>query len=247
MESALIKAIIVDDEPHCVSSLSQQLKQFESHVSVIGTSNSAMRGLKMINDLQPNLVFLDISMPGGTGFEMLDQLKERSFEVVFTSAHKDYAINAFDYQVFNFLLKPIDEVKLKQVIKQLILKQKKPHSVEEAKPAENKLYLHTQKGHQVVSIDKIIRCEADGGYTYFYIEGGGKFMSSQNIKTYEEELKPYAFCRIHKKHLINLKRVKYFTKGKGGHVTLSDGSEVSISYRQKTKFLNALQKKSIGK
>jgi two-component system LytT family response regulator len=201
----------------------------------------------MLDELKPDVVFLDISMPGGSGFEMLDQIRERPFEVVLTSAYEEHAINAFDYQVFNYLLKPIEESKLSQVVERLVTHFRTTPSSPPQISTEDNLYINTHKGHQLVEIGKILRCEADGGYTYFFLEGGAKYMSSQHIKVYERELKSYGFCRIHKKHLVNLKKVKYFTKGKGGHVTLSDGTEVSISYRQKSSFLQALQRKVAAK
>lgn len=235
----MIKAVLIDDEPNCIDLLKSHLEDYTEVISIVGTANSAMRGLTKIKETKPDLVFLDVSMPGGTGFEMLDQFTQKDFEVVFTSAHKELAINAFDYSAVNYLLKPIDKTKLKQVIDQLLNKTK--NRIETTKSVSDKISINTNKGHQIVSVNHIVRCEGDGGYTYLHLEGGMKILSSQNIKVFEDQLTDYPFARIHKKHLINLKMVKYYTKGKGGHVTLSDGSEISISYRQKAKFLEKIQ------
>ncbi len=239
MECSVIKAVIIDDEPHCIELLKEQLFPYAHDIEIVGTANSAMRGLALIKSTTPDLVFLDVSMPGGTGFEMLDLLQQGMFEIVFTSAYEEHAIKAFDYQAVNYLLKPIEPAQLQKVVAQVLDKIKKPEKTAQSNP--DKISVNTQKGHQVISIEQIIRFEAEGAYTFLYLEGNIKLLSSQNIKVFENQLRTYPFCRIHKKHLINLKKVKYFTKGKGGHVTLSDGSEISISFRQKAKFLQQLQ------
>ncbi len=235
----IYKTVLIDDEPNSLEQLKDKLRPYSDKLQIVGTANSAVRGLAIIRDFDPDVVFLDISMPGGTGFEMLDQLDDKNFEVIFISAHQKHAINAFDYEPVNYLLKPIDPKKLDKVIQRLISKDQDQPGILHAKA--DKLSISTNKGHRIISVNHIIRCEADGGYTFIHLEDGSKILSSQNIKIFENQLSLHAFARIHKKHLINLKKVKYFTKGKGGHVTLTDGSEVSISFRQKTNFIQKLQ------
>jgi len=236
-----LRALIIDDELNCIHALQQELQKHPQHIEVVGTANSAFRGLSQINNLNPDVVFLDVSMPGGTGFEMLDQIQTKQFNVVITSAHKQYAIDAFDYTAVNYLLKPIESTKLERVIEQCICKSSSSNVETIGDSQSGNISITTNSGHQVIAIQHIIRCEADGAYTFLYTEGGHKLLTSQNIKIFEDQLANYPFARIHKKHLINLKKVKYYTKGKGGHVTLSDGSEVCISFRQKSKFLQLMK------
>jgi two-component system LytT family response regulator len=233
-----LKTLLIDDETHCIEWLEEQLQPFSHAIEIVGQANSAIRGLAQIDKLKPDLVFLDVSMPGGTGFEMLDQINQKKFHLIFTSAHQQYAINAFNYSAVNYLLKPIEKDELEKAIQQVLNKDSEAPT---PKKTSDIISVNTHAGHQIIPVEEVIHFEAEGAYTSIHLEGGSKLLSSQNIKVYQDQLSEHIFCRIHKKHLVNLKKIKYFTKGKGGHATLTNGVELSISFRQKSHFLKMIQ------
>lgn len=247
-----IRTVIIDDESNGRDILVALLEKFCPSLDILGTAENADAGKEMIDSLKPQLVFLDINMPGKTGFELLQQFESIDFEVIFVTAHDNYALKAFKFSAIDYILKPIDLEDLKTAVKKaeekLVFKGKPNERYNEflnnIKNIQNpfdKLGLATRDGLIFIKISDIIRCESDVNYTWFYLEKGEKILASKTLKDFEEMLDEYNFYRIHKSHLINLAHLKRYIKGEGGSVIMSDNSEVEVSRRNKEGLMKRLQ------
>jgi two-component system, LytTR family, response regulator len=243
----MIEAVIIDDEPKNVKILRSMLTEFCPQVIITGDADNARTGYELIVSQKPNLVFLDIEMPYGNGFDLLNQLTPASFEVIFVSAFDKYLLQAFKYAALDFLLKPvnIDELKAavlnaekriqKQAVNQhlsLLLDNFRKPSV-----ALQKIAIPTTEGFDFIFVNEIIRCEAQGAYTEIYIKDSKKILVSKPLKDYESLLPEDIFFRIHNSHLINLNFIKKYNKGRGGFVELDDGAIIEVAVRRKEDFL----------
>jgi len=242
-----IKAIIIDDEPDGRTVLHTLIKMYCPQVEVMGESSSGEQGLSMIEELNPELVFLDIDMPGMNGFSLLKRLKEITFEVIFVTAHHHYALKAIKHSALDYLLKPVDKTELIQAVEKFAHNEQ--HQVNERmsfllkndakEPGElNQIILNVREGYIFAEINDIIRCEADGNYTIVIFKNGDKQVACKTLKEFETILSQNNFWRIHKSHLINLKYLKKYVKGDGGgNVVMTDNSEIEVSRRNKDAFL----------
>lgn len=201
-----MKILIIDDEAFARELLKQQLEEYcAGMVEIVGLADSAIEGLKLIRQAQPQLVFLDVEMPMGTGFDLLELSGERHFEVVFTTAHRKYALNAMKHQATDFLLKPIDGDALALAVRNagIRLDNRKAGEFTQNK----KLKLKSSRETLLVLISDILYLEAHGRYSKLHLSGGTVHLISRNIGEFEEELGPYRFFRIHKSLLVNLEKV----------------------------------------
>lgn len=243
-----INTLIIDDEPRIVTLLQQCLQQFEE-IEVIDVGYNAAQAYELIKKHAPHLVFLDISMPGQDVFDMLASFNTKEFEVVFVTAHEQYALKAFEENALSYLLKPINIQKLAAVVERCryILENRLPDGnkdmASEHITDNAKISIPTHYGHIMIPSEDIVRCEGEGNYTALYTKDRKKYLISQQIKYLEDKLSPAGFFRIHKKHLVNLDFVLAFDKGRGGNLQLTDGSTVAISYRKKSEFIQLLQQK----
>lgn len=242
----MLKAVIIDDEEMGREMLVHLLTEYCPQVEVVGVCDAIAPGIEMLKASQPDVLFLDIKMPQGTGFDLLDRMAETDFEVIFTTAHADYAIKAFKVDAIDYLLKPIDPEELKAAVgkveklaktsdqhgelKELLLKMNKKANVDQ-------IALPTSEGLSFIKTDHVIRCEADGAYTKAILEDGKELLFSKNLKELENLLSDKGFYRIHHSHLINLKHVRHFMKSGGGQVIMSDKSVVDISRRKREAFI----------
>lgn len=247
-----MKAILVEDELRGRNALLFLLNQLPELVQVIGVCGCVEEAKPLIQSLKPDLVFLDIEMPSKNGFDLLREIQDRTFEVIFTTAFNQYAIQAIKLNALDYLLKPIDFDELKQTLQNAVLKIKQKqssatqiehllHNLKTINHTEHKLTLPCAEGVLFVSINQIVRCESDANYTRFYIKDEKPILVCKTMREYEELLADYNFCRIHNSHLINLKLIKKYTKGEGGIVTMVDGAEVEVSRRKKDAFLQKLE------
>jgi two-component system LytT family response regulator len=239
----MINAIIVEDEKHSRETLSGLLKLYCKNVNVIAEADGMMAGIKAIKKHKPDLIFLDIQMPDGSGFRLLESLDEIDFGIIFTTAFDQFAIKAIKFSAIDYLLKPIfpddlvaavkkaeelqDERNTRKSVEVLLENMKRP----EAEPP--KIVLSTAERINVVKVQDIIRCESDNYYTLFFFSNGTKLLVSKTLKENEELLKDYNFIRPHKSHLINVMYIKSFNKQEGGYILLTDGSRVPVSRRKK--------------
>jgi two-component system, LytTR family, response regulator len=221
-------------------------------LEIIGHASDVPQGVELIRSLKPDLVFLDISMPNGTGFEVLEQVSDLHFELIFATASDQHALKAIKYSACDYLLKPIDADELKAAVDKVV-KKKKSNSgmdnlqflIEHLKRTDEnyqKITLPTGNAYEIVNIKDIIRCEADGSYTTFYLGDKRKLVISAGLKHYEELLPEVDFIRVHHHHLINMNHVLRFLKEDGGYAIMSDGSKIEISRRKKEAFMDRLNR-----
>lgn len=247
-----IRTILVDDEPRGLSMLRQLLEIYCPELKIVAECGDADLAKEKIELLDPQLVFLDISLPGKSSFEMLAEIKDIRFDIIFVTAHNKYAVQAFQYSAVDYLVKPIDEDLLQAAVRRFIKKREadalnsnlqtllynlqKPASSQEAK-----LCIPSQRGFQVVEINSIIYCEASGSYSHIYFADHPAICSSRQIHEYEALLEDVGFVRIHKSYLVNLLHIKEYVRGEGGLVILSNEKELEVSRRRKESFLSRLR------
>jgi len=243
-----MNAIIVEDEKVSREILASYIRKYCPDINLKGEAVNITEAKNLIDSVKPDLVFLDIEMPKGNGFDLLEQYADPSFEVIFVTAFNEYAIEAFNFSASYYLLKPvsIDElVKAVEKVKQLrnsrdswsptkILLQNIQSSVKQ----EKKIALPLIDGFEVVRTGDIIRCAANDNFTEFYFTNGKKMMICRTLKFYEDLLKDHDFIRVHKSHLVNRHHIKRYTKGKGGSLTMIDGSVVDVSASYKDLLLD---------
>lgn len=244
----MIQAVLVDDEDNSLEALGILLEKYCPDVQVIGTAQSVAAAIKTIDDLKPELVFLDIALPDGQGFEVLDEVSHTQFEVVFTTAYDQYALTAFEFSALDYILKPINVDKLKQsVARYQEIKGEKDISPkvsvfkDSLKNINERIILSSMDGFEVYKIADIIRCEANGSYTTFFIKGGIKVVTSKTLNNFEKLLSDKPFARVHSKHLVNLEYIKKYISGRGGYVVFEDGSQVDVSERKKKEFIRLMK------
>lgn len=247
----MIQAIIIDDEPHCIDWLGNLLcNEYQDRIEVTGTGNTVNEGIKLISNLHPELVFLDVQIGDKTGFDLLRQLNERSFDVIFTTAYDKYAIQAIKFSAIDYLLKPVDKDELELAVNKLFVEISRKttaakmntllHNLERKNDGLKKIMVPINTGFELVNVSDIIRCESHINYTTFHLKGNRKILVAKTLKEFEELLSDYNFFRIHNSHLVNLSSVKSYRKGKGGSVILSDETEIEVSSRRKDDFLKQL-------
>ncbi|MCF6171277.1 MAG: LytTR family DNA-binding domain-containing protein [Bacteroidales bacterium] len=243
----MIRAVIIDDEPESRTVVSNILTNFCKDVTVLGEATDVASGIQIIEAYRPDVVFLDIEMPDGNGFELLENISDISFHVIFVTAFEQYAIRAIKFSAIDYLLKPIDPQQLLGAVEKVRnLSPRKIQSPERISTLLNnkqkitRIALPTLSGYFFVKIREIVRCEADDNYTYFFMNSGGKFLVTRTLKEYELLLSGESFVRVHQSHLINLDFVVRYIKGEGGTVVMDDGSEVEISRRKRELFLKRM-------
>ncbi len=246
----MIRAIIIDDEVKGRNLLSELIKNKFPEVQVCGLAKNADEGIEQIRKQHPDVVFLDINMPGKTGFDMLQALQPVSFETIFITAYDKYAIRAFRYHAFDYLLKPIDADELSTCMERLKEKQLQKDismrlellvtQLQQPQKIPDRITINSLDGITVIPIAEIVYLEAAGTYTLFYLVNNNKVVSSLNLKEYEELLAEHYFFRVHHSFLINMAEVKKFIKTEGGGVLMSNGQTVAVSKRKKEEFIRLL-------
>ncbi len=244
-----MKVVIIDDEQRTRELIAKMIESFDLGIETYPIGESVESGLKAIEKVNPEIVFLDIQMPDGTGFDLLKQIKDKKFEVIFITAHEEFAIKAIKFSALDYILKPIDPEELRAAVVRAMenIGHQKEESQFEAlqsnmQPAQKRrLVLKTQESVHVVDLENIVRCEADRNYTSFYLFDGKRILVSKTLKDYETLLSAHNFLRVQQSHLINLDFVDRFDKKNGGSVVMKDGSEVPISPAKKDMFFQILE------
>lgn len=244
-----MRAIIIDDKPFIVQTIANIISTQCPTVEVVAQANNVKTGVESIRQHKPDLVFLDIRMPDGTGFDLLEQVKDLQFRVIFVTAYEEYAVKAFRFSAIDYILKPIDPDDLIQAIQKAekLIQSEARISREtfvankDLNPDEKRLILRTSDRMYVVKVSEIIRCASSGNYTEFFLKNGQKLLVSKPLKDYEELLTEFHFYRVHHSHLINLRQISHFEKPENC-VIMSDQSNVPVSSRKKEEFLNVLDK-----
>ncbi len=247
-----IKTILVDDEPRGLTSLQKLLEFNCPEIEIVSACDNADEAIKKIQLLKPGVVFLDIAMPEKNGFDLLHELGEINFEIIFVTAHNDFMMQAFRFSAVDYLLKPVEDNLLIEAVKRAAKK------IEEKTPGNNidtllhnlrnrnegqkmKICIPSLKGFQVVKLSEIIYCEASSNYTNFHFTDRSVICASKPIHEFETLLEDSGFVRIHKSFVINLEHVKEYVRGEGGTVILSNGHEAEVSRRKKEVFINKMK------
>lgn len=235
-----MKAIIIDDMPLAIASLQADLE--ESHkedIEIIGTANGIISGAKLIKKVKPDLVFLDIHMDDGDGFDLLE-MSENDIKVIFTTASKEHAIKAFQFKAIDYLLKPIAPELLADAIEKAKEAIYKSNSNTQEPSTERTITLNTQEEIRVVKLSELIRLEAMGNYTTFFLTDNTKVLVTKTLKEFEDQLSK-DFIRVHQSHLVNLSKIKSYIKTEGGYLKMKDGTDVPVSVRKKPYVMNLLR------
>lgn len=243
-----IDAIVVEDEERAQSYLLGILEEFCPQIKVLGCADSPETGKELIDELKPDLIFLDIQMNGGTGFDLLKSLERVEFDIIFTTAYNDYSMEAIKVSALDYLLKPIDPDELVAAVAKH-RKKRQPINLEGVSALLNNLQSNSAKkiavpdaqGITYLNLSEIIRFQGDGNYCKIFLDNGKELLSTKRIKEYESVILSSTFFRVHQSHLIDLKKVKRYVHGKTGTAIMSDGAEIEVSRRRKTELLERLE------
>ncbi len=248
----MIKTLIIDDEFVSRNVLRKLLTLHTPDIEVIKECANANEGKLAIEELQPQLVFLDISMPGKSGLDMLKEIEDINFEIIFVTAFHEYTIQAIRFSAIDYLLKPVDKNELIQAVDRV--KEKISHA-ESKEPVKTFLYNIQQaqtsqemqlcvpgiKGFQIIKLRDIVYCEADNTYTVIHLGENKKLIASRPLMDYESLLQDASFVRIHKSYLINIQHLKEYQKGEGGTAIMSNGKQLDVSRRKKEHFISYMK------
>ncbi|HSF88595.1 MAG TPA: LytTR family DNA-binding domain-containing protein [Saprospiraceae bacterium] len=244
------KAVIIEDEERSAIVLQNLLETYCPEVLVVGQAKSVQEGIKAVNTLQPDILFLDVQIVGGTGFDILEKLNDTRVSVIFTTAYDHYALKAFKFSAIDYLLKPIDIDELKQAVKKATAPNQQAEDEYKIKnllsnirnPSEDPVLLvSTLEAVEFVRIREIIRCEAQGAYTQLILKDTKSVMVSKVIKEFEFLLQDYSFYRVHQSHLINLREVRKYVKSEN-YLLMRDGAQIQLARSRKDDFFNVLHK-----
>jgi two-component system LytT family response regulator len=246
----MITCILVDDEPNNVEALQYMLEKQHPSIRILHTAHSVDEALAFIQLHPPDLVFLDIQMPGKNGFDLLAQLPDRSLEVIFVTAYDQYGIHAVKYSALDYLLKPIDEKELEAAIHKAEerIEAKRyninlEHLIRNMKDQAQDPTLALSIGYETrfVNVSSIVRCKADNNYTEIYLQSGEIWLISKTLKEYDELLTPQGFLRVHQSHLINRSYIARIKKGLNASLILKDGTEIPIARQKKNRMMQQIE------
>lgn len=236
----MINAVIIDDEKHSVETLNWKLERCCSEVKVVAKFTNSVQGLKYLQQNPPDLLFVDIEMPRLNGFELLEQLEEVPFDVIFTTAYDEFGIRAIKFSALDYLLKPIQNEELKKAVEKF--SKKNSHSLstsqlevlfsnikEEQNGKSGKIALATKESIEFVFPDEIIACTSDSNYTLIHLKGGRKKLISRTLKEFEDLLREFKFFRTHHSYLVNLSHVKEFVRADGGYLVLTNQMHIPVA------------------
>ncbi|HEU4497064.1 MAG TPA: LytTR family DNA-binding domain-containing protein [Flavobacterium sp.] len=245
-----IKSVIVEDEAGAREVLKNYLQKYCPQVEVAGEAQNFKEAVPMLQCLKPQLVFLDVEMPFGNAFDVLEGCRDLQFETIFVTAFSEYSLKALNQSAAYYLLKPISIEELITAVNKVqqhianheIFNRNKiiVENFRETKPEKQQVILPTLEGFEVVKMEEIVRLRGNGNFTDLYLSNGQKKMVCRFLKHFTEIL-PFPFIRVHKSHIININSVRSYHKGTGGYVTMADGSEVEISPGYKEEFLKAFK------
>lgn len=238
----MIRTLLVDDEPFAVENLRTIIQKFDENIHIIGAAHDFDDACEWILKEKPDLIFLDIEMPGGNGLDLLERLKPLETEVIIVTAYDQFALKALKNNALDYILKPINKIELLQAIEKakVKIKQKQHDTIDPNK--DQKIALPTSDGLIFVLYQDIVYLESDTKYTYFHLKTNKKIMVSKNLGEYETILPSDKFIRIHHKHIVNIAYITRYIKGRGGYVILENGGHLDVSDRKKENLLGLFRK-----
>ncbi|MBK7130073.1 MAG: response regulator transcription factor [Crocinitomicaceae bacterium] len=231
----MIRAVIIDDIPEAISVLKSDLENYCVNIEVIGSAEGVVTGAKLIREQKPDLVFLDIQMKDGSGFDLLEIVPDVHFKLIFTTASDEFAVKAFKFSAVDYLLKPIDPDELMDAVSRVESQDKPTQRIDLLKEnfvKTKRIALNTLEKIHIVNIDEILRCESNINYTMFYFVDGTKLLVTKTLKEFDNLLSEHQFIRVHQSHLINANFIKEFLKS-AGEIVMKDGTRVPVSTRKK--------------
>lgn len=243
--------IIIDDEQHCCLSLQDALASVGGQKYIVrAVCNSAEEGRRAITEHSPDLVFLDVFMPGKTGLEMLEEMEVIDFDIIFTTAYSEYALQALKLSAVDYLLKPIGATDMASALgkyEQSINKNSLSEQIQvliqynQKQDSSRKIALPSANGFDFVLISEILHLEAQKNYSIVYMANNKKTVIAKTLKEFEELLSPFGFSRVHQSHLVNLRYIKSYTRGNGGFLTMDDNTQIEVSRQKKEEFLKTFK------
>ncbi|MBK9491626.1 MAG: response regulator transcription factor [Haliscomenobacter sp.] len=246
-----MKAILIDDELYCTEVLSSLLSKNCPEVEIVAEFNDSRKALEHLRNAPPDVVFLDIEMPRLNGIDLLQQCRPLQFQVIFTTAYNQYALQAIKLSALDYLLKPIDIEELKEAVKKAKDKTAKPdwrqfevmdNFAKSPENAPKTIALSTSEGLTFVEVADIVHCQSEGSYTKLFFINNETIMLSKPLKDVSELLVPCGFLRVHHSYLINLKHIKKYIRGEGGEIITRNGHSVPVSKQKKAEFLEKIAK-----
>lgn len=243
-----LTAVIVEDEEASREILAGYLAKYCKDVVLLGMADSVNTGVELIQRTKPDIVFLDVEMPFGNAFDLLEQIDEIKFETVFVTAYSNYAVKALNFSASYYILKPVDIDELIAAVEKIRQNiEKKDHSmhsrvlidnIKNANKQLHKIVLPLLDGFQVIQVKDIVRCQANDNFTNFHFTNNTRMVICRTLKFYDELLSDFDFIRVHKSHLVNLNHIIRYKKGKGGQLIMSDDSYVDVSPSRKNELLS---------
>ncbi len=251
-----MRAIIIEDELNVREGFIKLLKAFCPEISVVGIADTVESGLQIIKESDFDLLFLDINLPDGSGFDLIHRLSEREFHLIFVTAYNQYALDAFKISAVDYLLKPVSPDLLINAIKKV----QSYHSIQDTdqqletlkektltRPSqESKIILKDLESMHLIQIKDIMYCIADGSYTCFYLTDGRTITTSLNLRQYDDTLRPYQFIRPHHSYLVNIHHVKSLKKSEGSALIMSNHAQLPVSFRKKSQIIETMKKAFIS-
>ena len=238
-----LNAIIVEDEQLSRDILSKYLTKYCPNVNVLGQAENINQGLELIEQHDLDLVFLDVEMPYGNAFDLLDKVENRTFETIFVTAYNHYAKDALNAHASYYLMKPIEIDELIKAVNYVTEIKEKENSLQDqvlvptSQTVEGKITIPQQDGFEIIETKNILYCKADDNYTEIYLNNNKKKLVSKTLKYFDEALSQSSFARIHKSYLVNVNEITKYVKGKGGSIVISNGKELSVSASRKADLL----------
>ena len=242
-----IRAIIIDDEQESRNTVLNILVKYCPDVVVVAQGEDVRSGMRVILEYQPDLVFLDVQMPDGTGFDLLERLPEITFRVVFVTAYDQFALKAIKFSALDYILKPIDPQQLIEAVNKFEPPSKLKQFTDQIstllrnKNHLERIALPTLEGYRFINVRDIIRCQSDSNYTRFFLNNGHQVLVTRTLKESDEALSDMEFVLIHQSHPINIRYIDRYLKGDGGTIIMTDGSALELARRRKEEFLARMQ------
>lgn len=252
----MTKAVIIEDEINGLANLQNLLAEHCESVEVIGTAGSVEEGYKLLSNasIKPDVAFLDISLPDGLVFQLLNRLRPINFDIIFVTAYEDYAIKACEYSSIGYVMKPIDPDTLVEAVERI--QPNKDSAIDKRLDifqsymnnpnAFTKMSISALDGIYFVNIKDVVRFEAEDNYTHIFLNSGDRITASKTIKAYEDMLAPFNFYRVHKRHVINLNYMRKFVKGDGGYLIMDDDIKIEVSRRRRPAFMEQMKRLQSG-